>query len=75
MKKYYKIERKRHNDEMDFWYSGPEMQFVSREYARGYLACEASYYPGYYDLRVREVDSGEIIMEHKANGEIKANSK
>lgn len=67
--KYYHIERRRKGDiEPKLWFSGPEMQFVSKEYARGYLACESSYYPGYYDLRVKEAETGKIIIEQNANG-------
>lgn len=54
------------------WLSPPEVQFVSREYARGYIACSQGYYPS-PDIRLVDAFTDKLIDEFKGNGEATVN--
>jgi hypothetical protein len=55
------------------WVLLPECNFVSREYARGYINCSQGYYPS-HDIRLEDAFTGELIEEHKGNGEVTINT-
>ena len=55
------------------WHCLPECNFVSREYARGYINCSRGYYPS-PDIRLEDAFTGELIEEHKGNGEVHVNT-
>ena len=55
------------------WICLPECNFVSKEYARGYINCSQSYYPS-PDIRLEDAFTGELIEEYKGNMEVNTNT-
>ena len=69
-KKYYNIQLKKKDKNIDYWYNPIEGQHVSKAFVKGYIACSQSYYPS-FDIRVRDAVTNLIVEEIKGNNKVK----
>jgi len=76
-KKLYNIkmkDKKADPEEKLPWVLLPECNFVSKEYARGYINCSQGYYPS-KDIKLEDAFTGELIKYYKGNGKVVVNSE
>ena len=74
-RKYYNIKMKDKKSDPEGklpWVCLVECNFVSREYARGYINCMQGRYHS-PDLRLEDAPPGELIEEYHGRGDVNIN--